>query len=89
MKIYIKLGYKLTKDDSFFDEEFGTDKPLRFQLKTLLDEVRADKNKPVISRMKQLIKEYPDVPILKTSLAAAYREKGELDKVIKLSHRIQ
>ncbi|MDR1161417.1 MAG: DUF1186 domain-containing protein [Tannerellaceae bacterium] len=80
MKVYKKLGYTLTDDDSFFDEEFGMNEPLRLQLKAALDEIQAEKKKPVISRLKQLIKEYPGVPALKVSLAIAYREKEEPDK---------
>jgi tetratricopeptide (TPR) repeat protein len=83
MKTYTKLGYKLTKDDSFFDEKFGLNGPVRPKLKELSDEVRAEKNKPVIARLKQLIKEYPDAPILKNTLAMAYRNKGELGKALR------
>jgi hypothetical protein len=80
MKTYTKLGYKLTEDDSFLDEEFGKRGPRRLQLKEQLKEIHISKGKPVVSKLRQLIKEHPDAPALKTYLAAAYREKGEADK---------
>jgi tetratricopeptide (TPR) repeat protein len=80
MKIYTKLGYKLTKDDYLLDDGFGTDEQLRLQLKKLFNEIRVDKNKPIISWLEELIKEYPDAPLLKISLAATYRKEGEPDK---------
>jgi hypothetical protein len=83
MKTYTKLGYKLTNDNSFLDEVFGKKAQRRLQLKEQLDEIQAGNETSEIPRLKQLIKEYPDAPILKAYLAAAYREKGESDNACK------
>ncbi|MDR3140382.1 MAG: DUF1186 domain-containing protein [Tannerellaceae bacterium] len=88
MKTYAKLGYKLTNDDFFLDEAFGAGEQLSRQLEEFINDVRGRKDKPVISKLKQLIKEYPNVPKLKSYLATVYRYKGELDKARKLYEQL-
>jgi hypothetical protein len=88
MKTYTKLGYKLTNDNSFHGEKLTMDQQLRDQLPILHRRAKNKKDTTIISTLKQLMKAYPGVPLLKSDLEVAYHNKGMLDKARKVYEQL-
>lgn len=80
-KDYVIQGYTLTNDSEFDMEMYGISSDFNRMLGKLYYEVKERSNPALIRRLDSLIEKYPDLPILKNYLAAAYENLGNQEKV--------
>ena len=67
--IYEKFGYKITKRNDLFDEEYGINEEFKEWYDKLLNRVlNSKKYKAAIPKFEQLILEYPRNPLIKNHL---------------------
>lgn len=85
MNVFIRAGYSLTDDKKYRNKVGVVDGFLDQQLGSLYDEILDWENEKIIPQLIELIKTYPQTPILKVYLAQAYELRGDLEEAMEIA----
>ena len=87
---YKFLGYEITTDPAFMDEQNAMTPELRKMQESLFPEIFEGKgSKKTSDTIIKLIEKYPDNPQLKNYLSIAYKNNGNYKKAVEVNHWIE
>ena len=86
-KKYEGLNYKVSREPVYEGKSYANDPEMKKLMSDTYHDVK--KNKPnIIENLKELVRKYPNEPILKNYLSTAYTRKGKTEKADEVNDRL-